>query len=283
MMAWLEIPLEAMLSLSVLHLCQTGILQIRALCACRDQCALWRLIKIKLCLPYDDTDYGLVRQRRAQATSIHTCSLSISSNEVVIRSCCWDYSATRQVAARSAVRRALRGLDGSCRRNPVGKWINPRYDGINNKSCRILRLQISIATAKSVQSNTMQQVLQQSRLCDSPPSTSFTLPPPTTKKQRCYRHRHRQDRKASKLDASHVDVAAVEDVVAPRKASRLPPLPFVKVAGQEEMKLALLLNVVDPRIGGVLIMGDRGTGKSVAVRHMACTTSFFRFCNRNHG
>ncbi len=32
------------------------------------------------------------------------------------------------------------------------------------------------------------------------------------------------------------------------------------------MRLALLLNVIDSRIGGVLIMGDRGTGKSVAVR-----------------
>ncbi|KAK9840884.1 hypothetical protein WJX84_008482 [Apatococcus fuscideae] len=46
-------------------------------------------------------------------------------------------------------------------------------------------------------------------------------------------------------------------------------MPFVKIVGQEEMKLALLLNVVDPRIGGVLIMGDRGTGKSVAVRSLA--------------
>ncbi|EFJ50578.1 hypothetical protein VOLCADRAFT_103792 [Volvox carteri f. nagariensis] len=49
-------------------------------------------------------------------------------------------------------------------------------------------------------------------------------------------------------------------------SSKKPNFPFVKIQGQEEMKLALLLNVVDPNIGGVLIMGDRGTGKSVAVR-----------------
>ncbi|HJY30101.1 MAG TPA: magnesium chelatase ATPase subunit I [Pyrinomonadaceae bacterium] len=42
--------------------------------------------------------------------------------------------------------------------------------------------------------------------------------------------------------------------------------PFTAIVGQEEMKLALILNVVDPLIGGVLIMGHRGTGKSTAVR-----------------
>ena len=45
-----------------------------------------------------------------------------------------------------------------------------------------------------------------------------------------------------------------------------PTFPFTAIVGQEEMKLALLLNVIDPKIGGVMIMGDRGTGKSTTVR-----------------
>lgn len=45
-----------------------------------------------------------------------------------------------------------------------------------------------------------------------------------------------------------------------------PIFPFAAILGQEEMKLALLLNVIDPQIGGVMIMGDRGTGKSTAIR-----------------
>ncbi len=45
--------------------------------------------------------------------------------------------------------------------------------------------------------------------------------------------------------------------------------PFVALVGQEEMKLALLLNVVDPRLGGVLIRGEKGTGKSTVVRALA--------------
>jgi magnesium chelatase subunit I len=52
------------------------------------------------------------------------------------------------------------------------------------------------------------------------------------------------------------------------KSSR-PVFPFSAIIGQEEMKLALILNVIDPRIGGVMIMGDRGTGKSTTIRAVA--------------
>ncbi len=45
--------------------------------------------------------------------------------------------------------------------------------------------------------------------------------------------------------------------------------PFSAIAGQDEMKLALLLTAVDPLIGGLLAFGDRGTGKSTAVRALA--------------
>lgn len=45
--------------------------------------------------------------------------------------------------------------------------------------------------------------------------------------------------------------------------------PFSALVGQEAMKTALLLTTVDPTIGGVLIFGDRGTGKSTAVRALA--------------
>jgi magnesium chelatase subunit D len=45
--------------------------------------------------------------------------------------------------------------------------------------------------------------------------------------------------------------------------------PFSAIVGQDEMKLALVLNVIDPLLGGVLIMGHRGTGKSTAVRGLA--------------
>lgn len=54
-----------------------------------------------------------------------------------------------------------------------------------------------------------------------------------------------------------------------KKNIERPVFPFSAIIGQEEMKLALILNVIDPRIGGVMIMGDRGTGKSTTIRAIA--------------
>jgi magnesium chelatase subunit I len=45
--------------------------------------------------------------------------------------------------------------------------------------------------------------------------------------------------------------------------------PFSAIVGQDEMKLAILVAAVDPGVGGVLVFGDRGTGKSTAVRALA--------------
>ena len=47
------------------------------------------------------------------------------------------------------------------------------------------------------------------------------------------------------------------------------PFPFSAIVGQEDMKLALMIAAVDPSVGGVLVFGDRGSGKSTAVRALA--------------
>ncbi len=47
------------------------------------------------------------------------------------------------------------------------------------------------------------------------------------------------------------------------------PFPFSAIVGQDEMKRALLVAAVDARIGGVMVFGDRGTGKSTAARALA--------------
>ena len=53
------------------------------------------------------------------------------------------------------------------------------------------------------------------------------------------------------------------------KLENRPVFPFTSIVGQEEMKLALILNVIDSKIGGVMVMGDRGTGKSTTVRALS--------------
>jgi magnesium chelatase subunit I len=51
--------------------------------------------------------------------------------------------------------------------------------------------------------------------------------------------------------------------------STMPLYPFTAIVGQEDMKLALILNIIDPTIGGVLIRGEKGTAKSTAMRGLA--------------
>lgn len=57
--------------------------------------------------------------------------------------------------------------------------------------------------------------------------------------------------------------------LAPDPSRGLGRFPFAAIVGNETLKQALLLNLVDPRIGGVLIRGDRGTAKSTLVRALA--------------
>jgi len=69
---------------------------------------------------------------------------------------------------------------------------------------------------------------------------------------------------------SEVLASTGDRVAAPTEPTRRRCVyPFSAIVGQAEMKLCLLLAAVDPGIGGVLVMGDRGTGKSTAVRALA--------------
>jgi magnesium chelatase subunit I len=71
--------------------------------------------------------------------------------------------------------------------------------------------------------------------------------------------------------ANHISKKSPVKFEAKQKASTSSPaaFPFTAIVGQEEMKLALILSVIDAHIGGVMIMGHRGTGKSTAVRALA--------------
>ncbi|PIO48211.1 MAG: magnesium chelatase ATPase subunit I [[Chlorobium] sp. 445] len=79
-------------------------------------------------------------------------------------------------------------------------------------------------------------------------------------------HRHSTDthKKASKSEKAHHSQRKEEAQVKREKV-----FPFSAIVGQDEMKRCLLLNIIEPRIGGVLVMGHRGTGKSTTVRALA--------------
>lgn len=59
------------------------------------------------------------------------------------------------------------------------------------------------------------------------------------------------------------------DKAPAQAATGKPPFPFTAIVGQDDMRLAMVLTAIDPAIGGVLVFGDRGTGKSTAVRGLA--------------
>jgi len=78
-------------------------------------------------------------------------------------------------------------------------------------------------------------------------------------------------RRAGRRGALAVSRCAVAEATAvstdqKEEESERPVFPFSAIVGQEEMKLSLILNVIDPKIGGVMIMGDRGTGKTTTIR-----------------
>ncbi|NJK82014.1 MAG: magnesium chelatase ATPase subunit I [Chloroflexaceae bacterium] len=72
---------------------------------------------------------------------------------------------------------------------------------------------------------------------------------------------------AEPTEPAFSDEPEADEVPHPPAASA--PYPFTAIVGQTELKLALLLCVVDPGIGGVMVMGHRGTAKSTAVRALA--------------
>jgi len=77
---------------------------------------------------------------------------------------------------------------------------------------------------------------------------------------------HTDNHTSSKKDKNESELAHKASSVSGKTGK---VFPFTAIVGQDEMKLCLLLNVIDPRIGGVLVMGHRGTGKSTTVRALA--------------
>ncbi len=71
------------------------------------------------------------------------------------------------------------------------------------------------------------------------------------------------------MPRDQVSVGPPPNVTMPAKMTGRRVYPFTAIVGQDEMRLALILAAIDPSLGGVMVFGDRGTGKSTAVRGLA--------------
>merc|ERR1719199_1248983 len=77
----------------------------------------------------------------------------------------------------------------------------------------------------------------------------------------------RSNTNAKRTVVSNAVAEAAENETKEDTAAR-PVYPFSAIIGQEEMKFAAIMNIIDPNIGGIMVMGDRGTGKSTTVRSL---------------
>ncbi|CAN7002170.1 unnamed protein product [Brassica oleracea var. botrytis] len=113
-------------------------------------------------------------------------------------------------------------------------------------------------------------ILSCPRLSSTPLTSPVCFRPGKTFGGKLYR-RIQSEPKQQNRSRHHVLVTNVATGIKQKidtKESARPVYPFAAIVGQDEMKLCLLLNVIDPKIGGVMIMGDRGTGKSTTVRSL---------------
>ena len=87
-----------------------------------------------------------------------------------------------------------------------------------------------------------------------PPTTANSMPPINSLRDLMDRVTGRN----LEISQSQEDVGLAEVI----------PFPFLALVGQDEMKLALLLAMINPHLGGVLLIGPRGTGKTTSVRSL---------------
>ncbi len=109
----------------------------------------------------------------------------------------------------------------------------------------------------------------------NPPSTPDEQPPPVIKPGE---EQPAAQKPVGEKPAGIRSLRELIDQVSGRHLEGLPqedaglaealPFPFLALVGQSEMKLALCLNLINPFIGGVLLVGPRGTGKTTAVRSL---------------